>query len=385
MVRFRPDRPRQPELLRKLEERNPQPLQPPTLKPYQLKPKRGKETFIERAESPTTNPKKLKRMKKKLDELNRKIRHSRKKHDGLIHKRNSLRKAIESLKRYTKPKVLGPRTVDPMSEPEWNFKEKAFDGDCRRYRVNGRQKIDVETFFSQIRGKLIELIERELKTRNSAKIQTTTWIRFARDEDRVELAFNSRMTRAYRASDLDQKVDGMIAHMMTQIENPALSNSRFRFDEALFLDICFHLLNLTRGNSHLLLPDWLARKKAIINPQKDDEECFKWAVIAALEWSNIKFNPERISNRRNFVDSYDWSGLKFPIVIKDINIFEMNNDISVNVLSMEGKNVYICRKGIRRDCEIKLLLISEDDKLHYTEVKSLSRLLSSSNSKLHKN
>ena len=98
LVRLRPDRPRQPELLRKLEERNSHPLQPPllaehfapTLKPYQLKPKQGKETFIEppveRAESPTTNPKKLKHMKKKLDELNRKIRHSRKKHDGLIHK-----------------------------------------------------------------------------------------------------------------------------------------------------------------------------------------------------------------------------------------------------------------------------------------------------------
>ena len=84
-VRFRPDRPRQPELLRKLEERHPQPWQPPTLKPYQLKTKRGKETFIEspmeRKESPPTNPKKLKRMKKKLVELNRKIRHSRKKHN----------------------------------------------------------------------------------------------------------------------------------------------------------------------------------------------------------------------------------------------------------------------------------------------------------------
>ena len=101
-VRFRPDRPRQPELIRQLEERNPQPLQPPTLKPYQLKTKRGKETFIEspmeQKESPPTNPKKLKCMKKKLGELNRKIRHSRKKHDGLIHKQNSLKKAIEGLK-----------------------------------------------------------------------------------------------------------------------------------------------------------------------------------------------------------------------------------------------------------------------------------------------
>ena len=91
-VRFRPGRPRQPELLRQLEERNPQP--PPTLKPYQLKPKREKETFIEppieQKELPpgavSRDPKKLKHMNTKLDELNRKIRHSRKKHDGMIHK-----------------------------------------------------------------------------------------------------------------------------------------------------------------------------------------------------------------------------------------------------------------------------------------------------------
>ena len=67
----------------------------------------------------------------------------------------------------------------------------------------------------------------------------------------------------------------MIAHMMTQIEDPALLNSRFRFDEVLFLDISFHWLNLTRGNSYLPLPDWLARKKAIINPQNEDQECCK--------------------------------------------------------------------------------------------------------------
>ena len=152
-----------------------------------------------------------------------------------------------------------------------------------------------------------------------------------------------------------------------------LLNSRFRFDEVLLLDISFHWLNLTRGNSHFPLPDWLARKKAIINPQNKDEECFKWAVIAALEWSNIKFNPEHISNLMKSAGNYDWSGLKFPIMIKDINVFEMNNDISINVLLAEDRDICTCRKGIRRDHEINLLLISEDGKLHYTAVKSLSR------------
>ena len=54
--------------------------------PYQLKPKRSNEPPMEQKESPPTNPKQIKRMKKKLDELNTKIRHSKKKNDGLIHK-----------------------------------------------------------------------------------------------------------------------------------------------------------------------------------------------------------------------------------------------------------------------------------------------------------
>ena len=119
----------------------------------------------------------------------------------------------------------------------------------------------------------------------------TTWIRFTWGEDRVELAFNSRMTNVHRGSDLDQIVDGMITHMKTQIENPALLNSRFRFDEVVFPDANFHRLNLTKGSSYLSLPDWLANKKAIVNPQNDDEECFKWVVITAENFNEIGRNP----------------------------------------------------------------------------------------------
>ena len=128
--------------------------------------------------------------------------------------------------------------------------EQAFNGGYRIYRVHGRPKIGVDMFFNRIRKGLIELIKRELKTRTSARIQTTAWIRFIGDDEegheRVELAFNSLMMSVYQGSDLDQIVDGMIANMKFQIENPALLNSRFVFDEVLYLDVNFHQLNLTR-------------------------------------------------------------------------------------------------------------------------------------------
>ena len=188
------------------------------------------------------------------------------------------------------------------------------------------------------------------------------------------------MTDVHRGNDLEQIVDGMIIHMMTQIENPALLNSRFRFDEVLFLDISFHRLNLTRGSSYLLYPDWIANKKVIINPHNNDEECFKWAVIAA---ENIGMkDPQHVSNLRKFTDNYDWSGLELPVSVKDIREFEIKNGISINVLVVEGRDIYSYRKtNYKSDREINLLVISENSIRHYTVIKSLSRLLYSSNSK----
>ena len=79
-----------------------------------------------------------------------------------------------------------------------------------------------------------------------------------------------------------------------------------------------------RGTSYLPLPDWLARKKTIVNPHNNDEECFKWSVIAA-EKVGMK-DPQRVSNLRKFMDNYDWSGLEFPVSIKDIGKFETRNN-----------------------------------------------------------
>ena len=186
------------------------------------------------------------------------------------------------------------------------------------------------------------------------------------------------MTSVYRGFETDQIADGMIANMKFQIENPALLNSRFVFDEFLYLDVNFHQLNLMRGSSYLPLPDWLARKNEIVNHHNDDEECFKWSVIA-VENAGMK-DPQRVSNLRKFMDNYDWSGLEFPVSIKDIGRFETRNNISVNVLAVEGRDIYIHRKGRRLGREINLLMVSEHGIQHYTAIKSLSRLLSSKNS-----
>ena len=136
------------------------------------------------------------------------------------------------------------------------------------------------------------------------------------------------MASVYQGSEPDQIVDGMIANMKFQIESPALLNNRFIFDEVLYLNANFHQLNLMRGSSYLPLPDFIAKRKSVINPQNRDEECFKWAIIEAGKWMDIDSHPERVSNLREFAYNYDWYGLEFPVSLKQIGTFEAKNNIS---------------------------------------------------------
>ena len=165
------------------------------------------------------------------------------------------------------------------------------------------------------------------------------------------------MADVFQGSDLNEIVNRMFALINTQIENPALANSRFIFDEVLFLGVNFHPLNLTRGSSYLPPPDWVSRKGGVINPENESqEECFKWAVIAALHYVDIRPHPKRISNLRRLEANYDWSGLEFPLSIKGICEFEKKNDVIINVSGVEEKKFYILR-GKKYDYWKKVVIL----------------------------
>ena len=259
--------------------------------------------------------------------------------------------------------------------------EGAFGGAYRRYWIDGIKGMNVDTFIARTRRFLIDLLSRETMGR-AVRSQATTWIRFVKDGiESVELAFNSRMLAVYNLSDMGEIASAMIEHMQQQIENPALRDSKFVFDGIIRMDIDFHRLNLTRGSSYVPLPDWLAKKGAIINPKNSDMECFKWAVIAAMKWKDIGDHPEQISKLRRYEDDFNWDGIKFPASTRDIKRFDSRNEITINILAFENKKVYTCRKGKEYDRVANLMLITDDSEKHYIVIKSLRRLLSRRNGK----
>ena len=91
------------------------------------------------------------------------------------------------------------------------------------------------------------------------------------------------------------------------------------------------------------------REKRLLkaNPKNEhDEECFKWAVIAALHHEKIEKDVQRISKLKPYVGLYNWDGLEFLVAKEAIGKFENNNiDFAISVLYITGKNINIQRKS----------------------------------------
>ena len=86
--------------------------------------------------------------------------------------------------------------------------------------------------------------------------------------------------------------------------------------------------------SYINFQDWIKKKKAAINPQNEDEKCFQYAATVSSNYDNIKWNPERVSNIKPFINKYNWEKLNYPSKIDDWKRLA----IALNILYTKEKN-----------------------------------------------
>jgi hypothetical protein len=132
----------------------------------------------------------------------------------------------------------------------------------------------------------------------------------------------------------------------------------------------------TTGSSYIPTPKYLAKKKALINVQNEDNKCFLWAVLCGLY--PVKVHPERVDHYKKYEHEFNIDGLSFPLNIRQVKKFEnLNPTISVNVFAYDGKvgvyPIHITAHKNRR--HVNLLLLSQCDSNHYVTIRSMSKLL----------
>ena len=87
--------------------------------------------------------------------------------------------------------------------------------------------------------------------------------------------------------------------------------------------------------------------------------------------------PQRIKKvDKAYVENLDYSGIEFPVEVKQCNKLEKQNSIRINVFSYENKKpfpVYVSKEKYE-NC-LNLLLITDDEKTHYVLIKDFNRFM----------
>ena len=137
------------------------------------------------------------------------------------------------------------------------------------------------------------------------------------------------------------------------------------------------------GNSYIPTPEAIVDKHGIINIMNEDDKCFEYAIIASQHYQDIddQTHAVRPGQYTKWLGKYNFDGCSMPMEINDINKFEKNNNMSINVYHIEhdGKMIAplrISQQEKKLEEYINLLLIEGEDRCHYTWIRNFNRLLS---------
>ena len=264
----------------------------------------------------------------------------------------------------------------------------------RVYTIDGIEGFDVRSFLDGAR----ENMTRVLRDNRNTKVKLIL-------ERNMELPTTNEIKPANFHSNNEVNPEGTDEHdiyvIMTEriLEKMATfqcMGSGWRLYSIIQLELHTVSFNPLKGETWIPLPKELANKKAIINMQNEDNECFLWCVLRAfnLYKKNEKgedlqvSHPERVDKKLKLKENtLNMERIKYPVSLKDIDTFENQNPtICITVFVYDGKTVYPLRNSNNMDREhkIRLMLIEKDGVKHYCLIKneeSLSHLLSSQLSK----
>ena len=97
---------------------------------------------------------------------------------------------------------------------------------------------------------------------------------------------------------LDKLFNTCLERFQNAQETSNKRGSEFIPDSAELLYNHFQRINIRRAESYIIPPDWIASKKATINPKiEKGNECFKWSIISGLNYNKI--NEKYLRKQKN--------------------------------------------------------------------------------------
>ena len=293
---------------------------------------------------------------------------------------NEAIEAINATKNDRKNEIMNIFKQTEQTEPTFTQKEKALQGFTKSYEISlaSRQDplIQLQSTRSLIKNNLLKVLNemKGLKFNESLKI---TFVKQKGDElikhTQPFFSETQTVTNEIEIADLLQITQQQIVNMIQQWISEG-SGWTIQSVDGHFIKIIIY--KPLKGSSYIPLPKELQNSgKGIINMKNNDNECFRWCHIRQL--LPQKKDPQRIKEcDKKYVEKLDYSGIEFPVHVKQYNKIEKKNNIRVNVFGYEEKQPYVIyiSKEKFNSC-LNLLLLTEGEVKHYCLIKDFNKFM----------
>ena len=142
----------------------------------------------------------------------------------------------------------------------------------------------------------------------------------------------SKPAEIFMGSDTENIIDTLFNTILNKIqqamERSNEKGSGFTNDSVGLLYYYFQKICIIRAESYIVSPNWIASKKATINPKSEKgNKCFQWSIIAGLNHNIIKEKELKKLLKFKRVDTDFSSHQRYWE-----NFEQENNSIAINVL-----------------------------------------------------
>ncbi|VVC35251.1 Zinc finger C2H2-type, partial [Cinara cedri] len=193
------------------------------------------------------------------------------------------------------------------------------------YAKNIRNFKNYKKFLSSIKPALIDLLKL-LSENNPIKFNLkleATYYKPHVENSTENRAFKISAREIFFDSEIEDVIEEKFAKLLKEEDIYQGRGSGFSLQSIDGVLLGVYKYTPMEGYSYIPLPTDIMNKRAIIDPQNNDEKCFKWAILAKHV---TDIHRERVNEKyTEHGDKYDFGGISFPTPLIDIKKFEKNN------------------------------------------------------------
>ena len=298
--------------------------------------------------------------------------------------REKVKKLIDEISPYYSPEAISQfkKNLKFIQKTEITQKKKALKNNALSFDVTIVNNNDPSIQLADTRENLKEKLQTLIgKKRKGIKFCITLKVKMRKEKEDgtiyAEPYFSSRTMIITNIDQILEKILLAAEEILTRIGEWLSEGSGW-----VVVEVLHHYINVTtyiplRGNSYIPLPKELCNsKKGLINLKNTDNKCFLWCHVRHL--NPQKVHPERVKlSDKNFAPTLDYSGISFPLQIKDVGKIEKQSSVNINIFGYESARLYPIRVSEEKyDDHMELLYITKGkEKNHYVYIQNFNRLM----------